>query len=161
LPQYLESSGYSITLTELIEQVGSPDVAGILSSQLGDEALPRAAYDLALKTRPQLQALYTQTFVQHRVDAMIFPTAVLTARPIGQDETVELNGEQVPTFGAYIRNTDSGSNAGIPGISLPAGLTNQGLPVGLEIDGPAGSDRHLLAVAQALETVLPSLTMPE
>lgn len=161
LPQYLESSGYSITLKELIEQVGSPDVAGILSSQLGDEALPRAAYDLALKTRPQLQALYTQTFVQHRVDAMIFPTAVLTARPIGQDETVELNGEQVPTFGAYIRNTDSGSNAGIPGISLPAGLTNQGLPVGLEIDGPAGSDRHLLAVAQALETVLPGVTMPE
>lgn len=161
LPKYLESSGYSITLTELIEQVGSPDVAGILASQLGDEALPRAVYDLALRTRPQLQAVYAQAFAQHRVDAMIFPTALLPARPIGQDETVELNGEQVPTFSAYIRNTDPGSNAGIPGISLPGGLTNQGLPVGLELDGPASSDRHLLAVAQALETVLPSLTMPE
>ena len=160
LPEYLAGCGYSITMTELVAQVGSPDVAAILGSQLGDEALPRAAYDLALRTRPRLQAAYAEAFVQHRVDAMIFPTAILPARPIGQDETVELNGEQVPTFPTYIRNTDAGSNAGIPGVSIPAGLTHEGLPVGLELDGPVSSDRHLLAVTLALEAILPPLTMP-
>jgi mandelamide amidase len=59
-----------------------------------------------------------------------------------------------------IRNTDPGSNAGLPGISLPAGLTAEGLPVGLELDGALGKDRHLLAVAAAIERVLPRLPRP-
>jgi mandelamide amidase len=66
----------------------------------------------------------------------------------------------VPTFKTLIRNTDPGSNAGLPGISVPAGLTAEGLPVGLELDGPLGSDRHLLTVAAAIERVLPRLPRP-
>ena len=46
----------------------------------------------------------------------------------------------VPTFFTFIRNTSPGNNAGIPGLSLPVGLTKAGLPVGMELDGPAGSD---------------------
>ncbi|MES1264857.1 MAG: indole acetimide hydrolase, partial [Variovorax sp.] len=48
-----------------------------------------------------------------------------------------------------------GSIAGIPGVTLPAGLA-AGLPVGLALDGPAGSDRRLLAVAAAIEALLPA-----
>jgi mandelamide amidase len=66
----------------------------------------------------------------------------------------------VPTFKTLIRNTDPGSNAGLPGISLQAGLTAEGLPVGLELDGPLGSDRHLLAVAAAIARALPRLPSP-
>ena len=114
----------------------------------------------ALLTRVRLQAAYADYFSGNRLDAMIFPTAILPARPIGDDLTVELNGEQVPTFFTFIRNTDPGSNAAIPGISLPAGLTAQGLPVGIELDSPAGSDRRLLAIAAAIEPLLPRLPPP-
>ena len=55
-------------------------------------------------------------------------------------------GAPVPTFDTMIRNTDPGSNAGIPGLSLFAGMTPGGLPVGLEIDGPVGSDAKLLGL---------------
>lgn len=79
----------------------------------------------------------------------VLGTAV--SRPIGQDETVELNGQQVSTFFTYIRYTDPGSNAGIPGLQVPVDLTRDGLPVGLELDGPAGSDRALLAIGLAVE----------
>ena len=41
------------------------------------------------------------------------------------------------------RNIDPGSTAGLPGLVLPAGMTSGGLPVALEFDGPAGSDRAL------------------
>lgn len=61
---------------------------------------------------------------------------------------------------AYLRNTDPASNAGIPGLSLPAGLTGEGLPVGLELDGPLGSDRRLLAIGVAFEKVLGALPAP-
>ena len=67
----------------------------------------------------------------------------------------------VATFPTFIRNTDPGSIAGIPGISVPAGLSRVGLPVGIELDGPAGSDRHLLGVARALEADLPVANRPE
>ena len=64
---------------------------------------------------------------------------------------VEVNGKSMPTFTTYIRNTDPGSNAGIPGISLPALVSSAGPPVGLELDGPIGSDRDLLGLALAIE----------
>jgi indoleacetamide hydrolase len=160
LPAYLAAAGHGLTLADVAARIASPDVAGIVGSQLGAQAVPRAAYEAALRTRVHLQAAYAEYFARHRLDAMVFPTAILPARPIGDDETVLLNGERVPTFPTFIRNTDAGSNAGIPGISLPAGLTAEGLPVGLELDGPVGSDRHLLAVAAAVEAVLPRLPAP-
>ena len=79
----------------------------------------------------------------HRVEAILFPTTPLTARRIADvGETVELNGEQVPTFATYVRNTDPGSNAGIPGLSIPLPSRVDEMPAGVEIDGPEGSDRR-------------------
>ena len=151
------------TLEELVEQVASPDVRGLLSGLLTPEFEEMAgAYCEAIATgRPGLQAAFASCFGENELDALIFPTTVRTAALIGEDDTVELDGETVPTFPTFIRNTDPGSIAGIPGISVPAGLTGNGLPVGIELDGPAGSDRRLLAVACALEADLPAAVRPE
>ena len=111
--------------------------------------------------RPQLQKLYADTFRSHDLHGIIFPTTPLPASPaVGSDEFVDLNGEKVPTFPTYIRNTDPGSNAGVPGLSLPMALTKAGLPVGIEVDAPAGSDRRLLAIGLALERILGRLPPP-
>jgi mandelamide amidase len=67
----------------------------------------------------------------------------------------------VPTVPTYSRNTRPGSVAGSPGNSLPAALTAAGLPLGLELDGPAGSDAALLAIAAAVEAVLPPMPAPK
>ena len=82
---------------------------------------------------PPYKQLYRDYFEQHNVSAVIFPTTPLTARPIATElGTVELNGEQVPTFPTYIRNTDPSSNAGIPSISLPSNtLPTRPAPLGL------------------------------
>jgi mandelamide amidase len=79
---------------------------------------------------------------------------------IGEDETFMLNGVAVPTFPTFIRNTGPGSVGGIPGISLPVGMTKSGLPVGMELSGPPASDHQLLAIAAALEPLLPKLPAP-
>ncbi|MCC5988626.1 MAG: indoleacetamide hydrolase [Pararhodobacter sp.] len=155
LDDYCATRG--ITLQALIAGIGSPDVRGIIESQLGEGAMPEAAYRAALDIhRPEMQRNWATWFAEHRLDGAIFPTTPLTACAIGLDETVTLNGEQLPTFGTYIRNTDHGSLIGAPGISLPAGLWN-GLPVGIEIDGLPGQDRALLDTAAALETILQPL----
>lgn len=154
LPAYLRDQGLDLTMQDILDGIGSPDVKGLVASQMGAEAMPEAVYRKAIdEGRPKLLAAYADYFKSHDVEAVIFPTSALPARPIGDDETVELNGERVPTFPTFIRNTDPGSNAAIPGISLPSGLSPDGLPLGMELDGPAQSDDRLLAIAAAIETV--------
>jgi mandelamide amidase len=74
--------------------------------------------------------------------------------------TVTRDGVMVDTFGAFVRNTDPTSNAGIPSLALHAGMSSAGIPVGLELDGPLGSDRRLLAIGMAVETVLDHAPAP-
>jgi indoleacetamide hydrolase len=162
LDAYLAGHGSPMRYAELVAQCASPDVAGLLQSLHGAGAIPAAAYRHALDVqRPQLQAAYRDHFARHDLAALVLPTTPLAAAPIGDDETVALNGERVPTFPTFIRNTSPGSVAGIPGISVPAALTKAGLPLGLELDGPAGSDAQLLAIARAVEALLPKMPAPK
>lgn len=89
-----------------------------------------------------------------------FPTTLLPARPIGDDADVELNGKRVATFSTYLHNTRPMATAGIPGLSLPIGLTAAGLPSGLEFDAPEGQDRALLSFALAVEALFPPIPSP-
>ena len=162
LARYLDESGSGIDVNTLIEQIGSPDVRAFVSEIFDGPGISDTDYREAMEVhRPRYQAAYAEYFAANPVDAMIFPATPLPARPIGHDDTVELNGRQVPTFATYVRNTAPASGAGIPGLVIPAGLTGDGLPVGLEIDGPFMSDRRLLAIGLAIERELPEPLPPE
>lgn len=165
LTAYLINYDTGLTLEQLAAQIASPDVKGIFLGAVltgAPGAIPQSVYNDAINVfRPQLQKLYADTFMNYELDAIVFPTTPLPASPaIGSDEFVNLNGVKVPTFFTYIRNTDPGSNAGVPGLSIPMALTKGGLPLGIEIDGPAGSDRKLLAVGLTLERILGRLPAP-
>ena len=162
LNAYLADHGSSMRYADLVAQVASPDVKGILQSLLGEGAIPEAAYRVALDVqRPALQRAYSEYFARHDVAAVLLPTTPLPAARIGEDETVLLNGAPAPTFPTFIRNCSPGSVAGIPGITLPAALTKAGLPLGIELDGPTGSDAQLLALARAVEAALPRIPAPK
>ena len=155
LPAYLEEFDTGVNLAELSAAVASPDVHGVFGAVAGEGGITEEVYAAAMDAREQLRTNFRELFANQELDAIIFPTTILPARPIeGSLETVELNGEQVPTLLSYIHNTDPASIAALPGLSLPAGLTTSGLPVGLEIDGPEQSDRRLLAVAKTLESII-------
>jgi indoleacetamide hydrolase len=159
---YLRDAGTGISYEQVVAQCASPDVKGMLASLLGDGAVPEAVYREALaRHRPALQAALEAYFKQHDLAAMIFPTTPMPARPIGEDDTVDVNGERMPTFFTYIRNTDPASNAALPGLSLPIGLTRGGLPAGIELDAPSGQDARLLAIGLAYEASLPPMPAPK
>lgn len=156
LPAYLDDYQTGVSWQQLLDGIASPDVSGVINSQLGDEAIPEAVYQKAMdEFRPELQRIYRSVFAENHLDALIVPTTPLPAAPLqGSDEMVELNGEQVPTFPTYIRNTDPTSNAGLPSLAMSAGLTTAGLPVSLQLDGLANSDRKLLQIGIAIEQLL-------
>jgi indoleacetamide hydrolase len=165
LPIYLATEAAGLTIDQVAAQIRSPDVQGAFGAA---KTFPKSAYDAAISTfRPQLQQLYASYFAANTVDAILFPTTPLPAVAIDPtfSGAVSINGVAQPggpnaQFGTYIRNTDPGSNAGIPGLALPAGMTAGGLPVGLEIDGPLGSDAKLLSIGLAIEALLGVLPAP-
>jgi len=156
LSAYLETFNTGKSFDEVGAATASPDVNAVFAGLVSGEArVPEEVYQAGLAAREEMRQMFRRYFADNDLDGMIFPTTPLPARPIdGSLQSVELNGEQVPTFPTYIRNTDPASIAGLPGISLPAGVTRAGLPVGIEIDGPEGSDLDLLAVAAAVENIL-------
>ena len=157
---YLAGHGLGFDYAALVAKCASPDVKGILQSLTGAGAVPEEAYRKALQQRTVLQDTYRRHFREHGIAAIIFPTTPAPAAKIGEDETFMLNGQALPTFPTFIRNTSPGSVGGIPGISLPVGMTKTGLPIGMELSGPQASDLALLAIAAAIEPLLPKLPAP-
>lgn len=81
---------------------------------------------------------------------LVLPTTPVVAPAVGE-QTCRIGGSEVPVREAILSLTRMWSVLGWPAISLPVGSID-GLPVGLQIVGPAGSDATLLAAAQTLET---------
>jgi Asp-tRNA(Asn)/Glu-tRNA(Gln) amidotransferase A subunit family amidase len=165
LSAYLYQHDAPVSVRELVRRVDSDQIRETLESVLDQDQVPAEAYREALVThRPALQAAYATYFDAHGVAAIAVPTTPVPARPHqppGQDRTIELNGEVVDTFFTYIHNTDPPSNAGLPCLSLPSGLSGDGLPIGLELVGPHLADDRLLALGEAVEQVLASLPRPQ
>jgi mandelamide amidase len=164
-PAYLKASEINdITLADIAAKIASPDVKGAFGAITAD-AFGAAYQDAITVQRPALQKMYADYFSDNNLDAMLFPTTVAPAPLIdtvkGSGEMSINGGAPVPTFDTLIRNTDPGSNAGIPGLSLFAGMTSGGLPVGLEIDGPVGSDVKLLGLGLSIEAILGSAPPPK
>ncbi len=165
IPAYLKASGIEgVTLADIAAQIKSPDVQGAFGAIVND-AFGKDYPDAIKVHRPALQALYAEYFKANNLDAIMFPTTPAPAVPIdaekGSGEISIAGSKPAPTFATMIRNTDPGSNAGIPGLSLFAGMTKGELPVGIEIDGPLGSDRTLLALGLAMEALLGTAPQPQ
>jgi amidase len=88
--------------------------------------------------RDELLALVTRTLSGQRLDALAYPTLRRKAALIGEPQRGGENCQMSPS-------------TGLPAISLPAGFTDDGVPVGVELMGAAWSEPKLMAAAFAYE----------
>jgi mandelamide amidase len=159
LPAYLATlpgPERHLGLADVLAQVASPDVRGALETAASG-AFTRDVHREAMATRDRLREAYVAALrpaAADRVDALVYPTVPLPPPPLGDDDTTDLDGRQVPVFLTSIRNTGPGSTAGMPALSLPAGTTGTGLPVGISLEAAPGEDAALLAVARRVEAAL-------
>ncbi|QJE73110.1 Asp-tRNA(Asn)/Glu-tRNA(Gln) amidotransferase subunit GatA [Aerophototrophica crusticola] len=102
-----------------------------------------AYYLKAQKVRARIAEDFTKAYEQ--CDVILTPTAPSTAFAIGekQDDPIAMYLNDVFTVPASL--------AGLPGISVPAGLANDGLPLGLQLLGRPFDEETLLRVAGVLE----------
>jgi aspartyl-tRNA(Asn)/glutamyl-tRNA(Gln) amidotransferase subunit A len=83
-------------------------------------------------------------------DLVAWPASPAPAPPI-ENPTVELPSGTTLADGPNLRHAAPGNLAGVPGISLPAGLVDPGLPAGLQLLAPWGEEARLLDAAEHVE----------
>jgi aspartyl-tRNA(Asn)/glutamyl-tRNA(Gln) amidotransferase subunit A len=112
---------------------------------LGTYTLSEGYYDAyylkALKVRRLIRQDYDQAF--EKVDVLLGPTTPTPPFRIGEkvDDPVQMYLEDLYTVGANL--------AGIPAIAIPMGFTSSGLPMGMQLQGPALGEGRLLQIAAA------------
>lgn len=163
LTAYLERYRPGLTVRAVADQIASPDVKGLFDNRvLGEEAPTEAVYREAMEQhRPRLKQIYADAFASYRIDALLFPTTPMPAQRLEDSLEVVLNGKTLSTLAVFVSNTRPANNAGLVGVSLPMGTTTAGLPLGVELDGPAGSDRRVLSIALRLEQLLGGVPAPK
>ncbi|CAN5244697.1 Asp-tRNA(Asn)/Glu-tRNA(Gln) amidotransferase subunit GatA [soil metagenome] len=118
---------------------------------LGTYALSSGYYDAYYGSAQKVRTLIARDFAAafDKVDVLVSPTSPTTAWGLGAklDDPLAMYLQDVATIPANL--------AGIPGLSLPAGLADEdGLPVGFQFLAPASADERLYNAAAALEALL-------
>jgi aspartyl-tRNA(Asn)/glutamyl-tRNA(Gln) amidotransferase subunit A len=115
---------------------------------IGTYVLSAGYYDAYYLKAQRVRTLITRDFVTafEQVDCMLTPTAPSAAFAIGErsDDPIAMYLNDVFTVPANL--------AGLPAISVPVGLSRDGLPLGLQITGRAFDEETVLRVAEVLET---------
>ncbi len=110
-------------------------------------------YNRALKVRTLIRQDFVRAFDlqgAYRLDALLTPTTPTTAFPVGAvygDSVLMQYADQL---------TVPANHAGVPGVSLPAGFDQDGLPIGIQLLGPDFSEASLLRIGRAYELVTES-----
>ena len=115
---------------------------------IGTYVLSAGYYDAYYLKAQRVRTLIARDFEAafERVDCILTPTAPSAAFAIGEktDDPIAMYLNDVFTVPANL--------AGLPAISIPAGLSGDGLPLGLQITGRAFDEETVLRVAEVLET---------
>jgi aspartyl-tRNA(Asn)/glutamyl-tRNA(Gln) amidotransferase subunit A len=114
---------------------------------LGAYALSSGYYDAYYLKAQRVRTLLTRDFEQafQKVDAIVTPTAPTPAFKLGEksDDPLSMYLADIYTVTADL--------AGVPGISVPCGNTQSGLPIGLQVLGRHFDESTVLRVAAAVE----------
>ena len=117
---------------------------------LGTYALSAGYYDAYYGTAQKVRTLIRRDFDEAygRFDLLISPTAPTTAFPIGErtEDPMSMYLADICTITTNL--------AGHPAVSVPFGLGDDGMPVGVQLLGPALGEVKLLAAASVLESAM-------
>jgi aspartyl-tRNA(Asn)/glutamyl-tRNA(Gln) amidotransferase subunit A len=124
---------------------------------LGTYVLSAGYYDAYYLKAQKVRTLIRQDFSRafEKCDAVLTPTSPSTAFRFGDkvDDPLAMYLNDIYTVTANL--------AGVPGISVPCGLSTEGLPIGMQLLGPYWSEAVLLRLAHAYQQAHPLNAQPK
>ena len=134
-----------------------PEQLNRLDPELSPIARGTLKYRMLLPAAATTQAALLRTLMRRRlaaifadVDVIAWPTIPAPAPPL-DSPMVELPSGTHTADQANVRGAALANLTGIPSISMPVGLSDEGLPVALQLQGAWGRDELLLDATEALE----------
>ncbi len=120
-----------------------------------ESGLKLSARDLfdAEKSRTQLYQRMMVFF--ERFDFLILPVTQVSPFPVSEEYVTNIDGTEMETYIDWMKSCYYISVTGLPALSLPAGFTSGGLPVGLQIVAPPWQELSLLKFAYMLQQAEP------
>ena len=88
-----------------------------------------------------------------RFDFLVCPTTQVPPFPVEVEWVREINGVELEIYYDWMATCYAITMTGCPSISVPAGFTSDGLPVGIQIVGPPKCDFEVLQIADAYEKI--------
>ena len=158
---FLTEQKTGLTFEHMLGQASEGLQAVMKAFALPPNRPTKEIYDAMLTQRDRLKEAIRRHFDEQGIVALALPTIMIPPPKIGEEVEVEVRGQKLPLVVAMGRNVSLGSCASLASLVLPAGLSADGLPVGIEFDAPAGKDRELLALGLSLESALGPVPAPK
>jgi aspartyl-tRNA(Asn)/glutamyl-tRNA(Gln) amidotransferase subunit A len=126
-----------------------PKLRILMGMYVSAEQYEKGYYQQALRVRSLIRRDFDEAFDRRalNLDALLTPTTPTTAFEIGA-----LYGDSVLMQYADLLTVPA-NHAGIPGLSVPGGLDQRGLPIGVQLLGPDFAEPTLLRIGRALEVL--------
>ncbi len=155
LAAYLQQSKTGVSILQLAGMVASLDVAALLGSVLVDP-IPEPVYaSLIAAVEGVFKPAFLNYMVVNELDAVLLPSSPVAS--LEQDAvTVNINDVDTPVFNAFFALGHYTPLVGAPTVTIPVGKKFVGTPAaGIDVAGLPGDDRRVLAIAAAIEDVVP------
>ena len=160
ISDFLEEQGTGVSFEQMLEQA-SEGFGVIKGFALPPNRPSQKVYESTLAQREELRKSVRGYFEAQGIVALAFPPTMTAPPKIGEEVEVDIRGQKIPLSVVMSRNVSIGSCASMASLVLPAGITLDGLPVGMEFDALMGNDRQLLSVGILLEKALVPIPGPK
>ena len=150
--QTLRALGFAIGMKPLLEShraLLKPEVIWNI-----EKGLALTVHEIA-RAESQRADMYRRTCKFFETyDLLLCPATIVPPFPVEQRHVAACNGVAFDNYVAWLAIAYAITNVACPAISIPAGFTREGLPVGLQIVAPPRGEAQLLAGAKFTEDVL-------
>jgi len=116
-----------------------------------EAGLKLSAMDLAAAENARTRLYLALEAFFEDYDYLILPVSQVLPFDINDEYPTHINGEQMETYIDWMKSCYYISTTGLPAISIPAGFSNEGLPIGIQIVGRHHDELGLLQLAAAFE----------